>query len=75
VDEGRKRVIDIMAAIFASLHMRTAMICSALLKEVRELTNSCRKYPVGCPHHGEDRRAVLAPGAMTAVKLTLRAGV
>jgi len=38
MDEGRKRVIGIMAAILASLHMRLRMICSAGLKAARAQT-------------------------------------
>ncbi len=34
-DEGRKRVIAVMAAILASLHMRTADLSSAHRTEAR----------------------------------------
>jgi hypothetical protein len=39
MDEGRKRVIGIMAAIVASLHTETADACSEPLREVPERTN------------------------------------
>jgi len=40
MDEGRKRVIGIMAAILASLHMRTARtICLEDRRGVRERTS------------------------------------
>ena len=39
MDEGRKRVLGIMAAILASLHMRTADDLFVGLREARGLTS------------------------------------
>jgi hypothetical protein len=39
MDEGRKRVIGIMAAILASLHMQTADICLVDPRKVRAVTS------------------------------------
>lgn len=55
MDEGRKRVIGIMAAILTSLHMRTAddLFGNATGKSAHRQADR-RECSVGRAHNGED---------------------
>jgi hypothetical protein len=53
--QGRKRVIGIMAAILASLHMRTVDdLFGGPQGSPANRQADCREYPVGGEDHGED---------------------
>jgi hypothetical protein len=55
MDEGRKRVIGIMAAILASLHMRTADdLFGGPQGKPANGQADCREHSVGGEDHGED---------------------
>jgi len=55
MDEGRKRVIGIMAAIMASLHMKTADdVFGGPKGSPRTDKLIAAKYPVGTEDHGKN---------------------